>query len=71
MFKVNPYRPGAGLMPAYIAGRDDDIDSIEEMFNALLQPVHYLLFKVLISNSILLAASNLKPSTPAFINSLI
>lgn len=25
MFKVNPYRPGAGLMPVYIAGRDEDI----------------------------------------------
>ena len=35
MFKVNPYRPGAGLMPMYIAGRDEDIESVEEMFNAL------------------------------------
>ena len=35
MFKANPYRPGAGLMPMYIAGRDEDIMSVEEMFNAL------------------------------------
>lgn len=35
MFKVNPYRPGAGLTPTYIAGRDEDINSIEEMFIAL------------------------------------
>lgn len=35
MFKINPYRPGAGLMPTYIAGRDDDIENVEEMFNAL------------------------------------
>ena len=30
MFKVNPYRPGAGLMPTYIAGRDEDIHNIEQ-----------------------------------------
>lgn len=35
MFKANPYRPGAGLMPMYIAGRDEDIKSVTEMFNAL------------------------------------
>lgn len=35
MFKANPYRPGAGLMPMYIAGRDEDIKSVEEMFNVL------------------------------------
>ena len=35
MFKVNPYRPGAGLMPTYLAGRDEDIDNIEQMFTAL------------------------------------
>lgn len=35
MFKVNPYRPGAGLMPTYIAGRDEDINNIEQMFTAL------------------------------------
>lgn len=35
MFKVNPYRPGAGLMPTYIAGRDEDINNIEQMFEAL------------------------------------
>lgn len=35
MFKVNPYRPGAGLMPTYLAGRDDDIKNVEQMFDAL------------------------------------
>ncbi len=35
MFKVNPYRPGAGLMPGYIAGRDEDIQNVEQMFEAL------------------------------------
>ena len=35
MFKVNPYRPGAGLMPTYLAGRDEDINNVEQMFEAL------------------------------------
>lgn len=35
MFKVNPYRPGAGLMPTYLAGRDEDIQNVEQMFDAL------------------------------------
>lgn len=35
MFKVNPYRPGAGLMPIYLAGRDEDIRNVEQMFDAL------------------------------------
>lgn len=35
MFKVNPYRPGAGLMPTYVAGRDEDIEMIESFFEAL------------------------------------
>lgn len=35
MFKINPYRPGAGLMPMYIAGRDEDIANIEQMFEAV------------------------------------
>lgn len=35
MFKVNPYRPGTGLMPTYLAGRDEDIYNIEQMFDAL------------------------------------
>lgn len=25
MFKINPYRPGEGLLPTYLAGRDEDI----------------------------------------------
>ena len=39
MFKVNPYRPGAGLMPTYLAGRDEDIYNIEQMFDALTRNV--------------------------------
>lgn len=39
MFKVNPYRPGAGLMPTYLAGRDEDIYNIEQMFMALTMNV--------------------------------
>jgi len=35
MFKINPYRPGAGLMPTYLAGRDEDIANVEQMFEAL------------------------------------
>ena len=35
MFKINPYRPGAGLMPMYIAGRDADITEMEQIFDAL------------------------------------
>ena len=35
MFKINPYRPGAGLMPTYLAGRDEDIENVEQMFRAL------------------------------------
>lgn len=35
MFKANPYRPGAGLMPTYLAGRDTDIAEMENLFDAL------------------------------------
>ena len=36
MFKIiNPYRPGAGLMPNYLAGRDKEIEEISEIFEAL------------------------------------
>ena len=35
MVKINPYRPGAGLMPVYIAGRDEDIQYVEQMFESL------------------------------------
>ena len=34
-YKPNPYRPGAGLMPTFLAGRDEDIQSVEQMFIAL------------------------------------
>lgn len=39
MFKVNPYRPGAGLMPAYLAGRDEDMQNVEQMFDALVMNI--------------------------------
>lgn len=39
MFKVNPYRPGAGLMPVYIAGRDEDIQNVSQMFDALIMDI--------------------------------
>lgn len=32
MFKINPYRHGTGLMPTYLAGRDEDIENVEQMF---------------------------------------
>lgn len=35
MFKINPYRPGAGLMPTYLAGRDEDMQTVDQMFVAL------------------------------------
>ena len=35
MFKVNPYRPGAGLMPTFLAGRDEEIENITNMFDAI------------------------------------
>lgn len=39
MFKINPYRPGAGLMPVYIAGRDEDIQNVSQMFDALTMDI--------------------------------
>ena len=46
MFKINPYRPGAGLMPVYIAGREKDITNIEQIFDALIMniPVQSVIF---------------------------
>ena len=46
MFKVNPYRPGAGLMPTYLAGREEDIQNVEQMFDALNMniPTQYIIF---------------------------
>ena len=35
MFKINPYRPGAGLMPTFLAGRENDIEEIKNIFEAL------------------------------------
>ena len=35
MYKVNPYRPGAGLMPTYLAGRDTDIEEMNNLLDAL------------------------------------
>lgn len=39
MSKVNPYRPGAGVMPVYIAGRDEDVKNVSEMFEALIMNI--------------------------------
>lgn len=39
MFKINPYRPGAGLMPTYLAGREEDIQNVEEMFQSLVMNI--------------------------------
>lgn len=46
IFRVNPYRPGAGLMPTYLAGRDDDIKDVEQIFSALTIgiPVQSIIF---------------------------
>lgn len=46
MIKINPYRPGAGLKPMYIAGRDDDIDDAEQTFTALTMgiPVRSIIY---------------------------
>ncbi len=35
MEKINPYRPGAGLMPTYLAGREEDIENIDKYFESL------------------------------------
>lgn len=35
MFKPNPYRAGAGLMPTFLAGREKNIEEITYMFESL------------------------------------
>lgn len=35
MIKINPYRPGAGLKPMYLAGREDEISEVGQIFDAL------------------------------------
>ena len=35
MFKINPYRPGAGLMPTFLAGRESNIEEIKNVFESL------------------------------------
>ena len=46
MLKINPYRPGAGLMPVYLAGRDEDINDVGQMFEALTMniPIQSIIF---------------------------
>lgn len=46
MFKINPYRPGAGLMPTYVAGRDDELADVEQLFDAMTMgiPVQSIIF---------------------------
>jgi len=45
-YGVNPYRPGAGLMPVYLAGREQDIDNFDSIFTALTLniPVQSVIF---------------------------
>ena len=38
-YKVNPYRPGAGLKPTYLAGRDESIEDVSHMFDDLVHHV--------------------------------
>ena len=35
MFKINPYRPGEGVKPQYLAGRDEDIENVTNMFYSI------------------------------------
>lgn len=46
MLKINPYRPGAGMMPLYIAGRDEEIENVSQMFEALTMniPIQSVIF---------------------------
>ncbi len=46
MYKINPYRLGKGLMPEYLAGRDEDIENVTRMFEALAlnMPVQSIIF---------------------------
>ena len=39
MAMINPYRPGAGLMPGCLAGREDTIDEVTQVFDALTHGV--------------------------------
>lgn len=39
MFKINPYRSGAGLAPRYLAGRDKEIEEVEQFFDALIMGI--------------------------------
>ena len=36
MAKVNPYTPGAGSMPAYLAGRDDIINDATKIMDTVI-----------------------------------
>lgn len=36
-YKINPYRPGAGLMPGYIAGRDEYIQEVKQRLDEYKQ----------------------------------
>ena len=39
MNKPNPYRPGAGLMPVYLAGRTEEIRHAEMLLDALVSGI--------------------------------
>lgn len=49
MYRANPYRPGAGLIPMYLSGRDEDIAETTEIFDALRVgvPVQSVIFSAL------------------------
>lgn len=46
MFKVNPYRPSAGARPMYLAGREEELENISQIFDALILniPVQSVIF---------------------------
>ena len=46
MFKINPYIPGEGVKPQYLAGRDEDIENVTNMFTALTLNILNRIFEV-------------------------
>ena len=74
MFKVNPYRPGAGLMPVYIAGRDEDIQNVSQMFDALTMdiPTQSIIFSGLrgVGKTVLISCKVLQKKKVFFVSIL-
>lgn len=46
MFRVNPYRPSAGARPTYLAGREEELENVSQIFEALTLniPVQSVIF---------------------------